>query len=934
MLYKRIKLFGILIILIWSQAAFSAYSLGSWVGQGRIAGAAMYVGISLIDMEQIIANMIKQKVTVIEADSGLSNYLTDAEFDQEIKLITTFTELAHSRGLRVVWYYPSLEVLTPNGVNIEHTMYKDHPDWVQVGINGKPNVLYGGVGRVHWIDKDMESAWMSLESPYADYFRERIKKIVKTGVDGVWLDVPLLNDMGEKWADMNPYATAKFTADTGLQAPKKVDWDDPVWRLWIAWRHQEITGFLESISKMAQNISSKFNIIVETVTMDYSPTTIGLEGSEMKFSDGIIQVWEIDAVSDATAMRNARHNDWISLIAMNKFAKAASGDKPSWVFTYGLKPDDAELVMAETLATGNHPYETKIPVMTATVGEAYRTKMFSWIKQHSFSLFDSESAAPVAVFFSSASRDYIDKFGLSLYATTESDDPQWWTTDAKDSLYQRTYLAEYRGMVKWLVNQHVPFDIVVKPNLQELKKYTSIMAPDLRVLSDAEANIIKQYIAEGGIFIMTGPNPTGQDQYGTERKNYALAELFGHNKNTGLPSLLGSNYGSGSIYYASKLLAKDYLVSNDAEADKLLRYAIDATTPLPLTTDADPAVHIEMRKTSNQTLIHFINATGLDGNFSIPKANFKVNFNIPKDRQIKSLQLSSPNFAEDTINLDYSITDRTIHFQVALEAYAMAIVTYAGGEAPIINDLPVAGDDHFYVESGSSILISLADILNNDGDLDNDTLTITNIVADDIQVVEEGAGKYRYTPPKGFIGTKAFSYTIADKHGAADLGLGFIHVSPATIVYHPKTIKISTGINDGGTLASFNKLDEDSYDIKAVSSEGNYVSDWYTTTQISETVDSLAKFEVSYIGQYSKNNVTQNVYLYNYESKTWEVVDTRSVGEGKNVTVYVVISEKLGRYISKNYEMQLRIRGSKSSEEFTAWANAIKWTLTTNSNHR
>lgn len=114
----------------------------------------------------------------------------------------------------------------------------DHPDWVQVGINGQPNVLYGGEGRVHWIEKDMESAWMSIHSPYADYFRERIKKLVKTGVDGIWLDVPLFNDMAVSWADINPYATAKFTADTGLQHPTEVNWENPVWRRWVAWRHQ------------------------------------------------------------------------------------------------------------------------------------------------------------------------------------------------------------------------------------------------------------------------------------------------------------------------------------------------------------------------------------------------------------------------------------------------------------------------------------------------------------------------------------------------------------------------------------------------------------------------------------------------------------------------------------------------------------------------
>ena len=86
----------------------------------------------------------------------------------------------------------------------------------------------------------------------------------------------------------------------------------------------------------------------------------------------MVQVWEVDAVSDKTGMREAKPDDWISLIGMSKFAKAASGKKPSWIFTYGKEPDDGLLVMAEALAAGNHPYETKIPLMTTTVGASPR----------------------------------------------------------------------------------------------------------------------------------------------------------------------------------------------------------------------------------------------------------------------------------------------------------------------------------------------------------------------------------------------------------------------------------------------------------------------------------------------------------------------------------------------------------------------------------
>ena len=178
---------------------------------------------------------------------------------------------------------------------------------------------------MHWVDPGTESAWMSIHTPYADFFLERIKKIAVTGVDGVWLDVPLFNDIGTAWADMGPGSAAKFRADTGFDIPKREDWNDPVWRRWISWRYQDISNFIFRIRDMAQSVAKDIVIVVETVTIDYAAATqLGLDGSLMKSTPGIIQAWEIDAVSDKTGMREARPDDWISLIGMFKFAKAAS----------------------------------------------------------------------------------------------------------------------------------------------------------------------------------------------------------------------------------------------------------------------------------------------------------------------------------------------------------------------------------------------------------------------------------------------------------------------------------------------------------------------------------------------------------------------------------------------------------------------------------
>ncbi len=571
-----------------------------WLSRARIAGAELFSEMTAQEIDANLWALAEQNVSVIEADSDLSRLLTDKEFEAEINLMRRYCEAAHRLGMRVFWYYPALEVLTPNAKQRNRSMYEMHPDWVQVGLDGRPNVFYGrrqpSRGRVHWVDPDTESAWMSPHSQYADTFIERIKKIAATGVDGIWLDVPIYNDIAVAWADTGPNAAAKFRADTGMDIPKQANWDDPIWRRWIAWRHGEISNFVLRARDAARSIANDVTLVVETVSVDYAAATIlGLDGSTMKTDSGVIQVWEVDAISDRTGMREAKPDDWISLIGMSKFAKAASGTKPSWIFTYGKEPDDGLLVMAEALATGNHPYETKIPMMTTTVGSAYRKRMFSWVKQHEQRLFASKSAAKVAVYYSPESRDYVDKgIGTGLFATTKANDRLWWSKEKRDSIYSLVYLAEYRGMIKWLVHNHVPFDVIVHPDALELSRYQTVIAPALAAISDQDADLLDGYVARGGTLIVTGPNPATLDALGNSRGNIALKWLL-RPESARLAALSSVPSIAGNAIHIPELLGKTYLSSGTASASQVLTDRIGRHVHSSIETNADKHVHMELR---------------------------------------------------------------------------------------------------------------------------------------------------------------------------------------------------------------------------------------------------------------------------------------------------------------------------------------------------
>jgi LPXTG-motif cell wall-anchored protein len=80
-----------------------------------------------------------------------------------------------------------------------------------------------------------------------------------------------------------------------------------------------------------------------------------------------------------------------------------------------------------------------------------------------------------------------------------------------------------------------------------------------------------------------------------------------------------------------------------------------------------------------------------------------------------------------------------------------------------VNDAPVASIDTSTVSEDGTVKVS---VLNNDSDVEGDTLTITSVTnpAHGTVIINED-GTISYTPDANYSGTDSFSYTISDGHG-------------------------------------------------------------------------------------------------------------------------------------------------------------------------
>jgi hypothetical protein len=335
------------------------------------------------------------------------------------------------------------------------------------------------------------------------------------------------------------------------------------------------------------------------------------------------------------------------------------------MFIYGDRPDDSLLVMAEALAAGNNPFETKIPKMTTTVGAAFRRQTYGWIRQHERRLFMSRSGARVAVYFSPESRDYLDRaIGTGLYTVIRKDDANWWSNEPNDSIYLRTYLAEYRGIIKWLVHNHVPFDIVVRPQADELSGYDAVIAPSPAALSDKDAAALDRYVADGGHLVVTGPDAAMLDEFGNRRA---------------VPILQSLNVGGRAAVHSPRWLGKDYMTSGSAEAGAAIGEILGAQLRNTLHTDAGPSVHVAVRTLGDETLIHLVNPERLWDKSAPEQREIAVSLALPAGRRVKDVQITSPvasqKAAQAALRLPFRVNADRVELKVPLRAYAMVVIT-------------------------------------------------------------------------------------------------------------------------------------------------------------------------------------------------------------------------------------------------------------------
>ncbi|HYM76383.1 MAG TPA: hypothetical protein VE377_10440 [Candidatus Dormibacteraeota bacterium] len=489
---KRYVVLAVFLLLLAAAGLIAAppSDKQDWTNYVRIGAYGLRGG----DAADIVRKAQESSVSGIEVDNDIpGRYESFLDPAAKLKAIHDVAEAAHKVGNHAFVYIAGTECITAHGDKAEHTLAKDHPDWLQRKITGEP-AIFGG-GTAFWIRAGDEDVWVS---PYATEWRktymERVRQIAGTGIDGIYIDIPYwmthFEGWENTWASFDDYTVAAFKQKTGLDAKRDVkigDFSDPAFRKWVDFRIQTFTDFLAEIDHTAKAVNPDIKTIPEIYP--------GIEEEAVRVGADVYSLYAVvDAIAHEYEFGNGDHMasgrkpiDWFRYqVGMHSFRAFAQG-KATWILNYSWDGDKVvdkreammNLAMSQVMAGANF-WDAPGHSMAGSNDLPTRKKIFDWIGQHEKTFYLPRTPVdPIGVYFSPETRN----------------------------LHAEEFLDSYRGILILLMQKHLEFQIVTPRTLNDFQG-KALVLPDVRVLGESEKKWLKDFVGARKRVIITGTDVT------------------------------------------------------------------------------------------------------------------------------------------------------------------------------------------------------------------------------------------------------------------------------------------------------------------------------------------------------------------------------------------------------------------------------------------
>lgn len=466
------------------------------------------------------------------AAEGFERYPGFEDFDQ----LREYLPYARKHGMRLLVY-----------LNMHWYSYDfaaKHPDWEQkmstAESYGRANPLYGN------------GTTFCINSPWRDWAFALIRETMRTGVDGIFLDGPVVFPN----CCYCEHCQDKFVRRFGRPIPKE-DWKSDLWKDFLVFREDSMAEFLRDARSSMKEVNPEGVIFLNAG---------GWHASGWRVARDIQKVGphqDFNGAEEFFHPRPAVQNLFASAI-MAKYLVA--GGKPAVVFTHHalgawhykfLPPWELKLAIAQTAACGANPW-------FAFFSKAYENdeagaqavgEIQGFLERNEEYFEGSRSAATVALHHSSQSAAFYISEQTELYRDLGTGKEQDLIADLgtgrstvdwgkRKRICEGVQENSFQGYCNILLRQHIPFDVVLDQGItkENLARYETLMLPNSACLSDAQVQVIGDFVESGGRLIASFESGAYDDR-GNARDTPALDRLLGVNRREGMfRAMLGENY--------------------------------------------------------------------------------------------------------------------------------------------------------------------------------------------------------------------------------------------------------------------------------------------------------------------------------------------------------------------------------------------------------
>ncbi|APC34342.1 hypothetical protein A9R04_06395 [Nocardiopsis dassonvillei] len=369
-----------------------------------------------------------------------------------------------------------------------HAVHADaasaHPEWLARTADGSPVEHWGYPG-----------IWLTC--PFGPYNRDFITEVAREIVTRYDVDAVFANRWQGHGISYSEAALRSFRDETGFDLPRREgDTSDPAWRAYVVWRRRKLSDLVSLWDQAVRDIRPHARFIPNLGSIAARDLDRGMLARHFPFF-----LIDKQGRSGVEAPWSAGRN--------GKRSRAVFRDRPVGLIT-SIGPEHHQHRWKDSVSPGA---ET-----TMWIVDGFAQGAFPWFTKFNGMVPDRRWVRPVAEAFALHERLEPELAGRRITADVallETGGPERGRSH-EDGFYHA------------LVEARIPFEIVAEQNLSEseLGRFRVLVLPDAERLSQDQCRAIRAFTESGGS-VVAAHRSSLDDEYGTPRANFGLADVFG-----------------------------------------------------------------------------------------------------------------------------------------------------------------------------------------------------------------------------------------------------------------------------------------------------------------------------------------------------------------------------------------------------------------------